>query len=110
MSKVTAFVIKTLNGLMPALQNRERLRVWAFPDYATKLAFYALRNSALRQKNAQIMLDSQNNATLLAENALFNFKQNVETQVSCVYQQLNEVKSVQLFVIKLLIQSKLVQR
>ena len=56
------------------------------------------------------MLDSQNNTTLVAENALFNFKQNVETQSSCVYQQLNNVKSVQLFVIKLLIQSKLVQR
>ena len=27
LSKVTAYVIKTLNGLMPALQNRERLRV-----------------------------------------------------------------------------------
>ena len=55
------------------------------------------------------MLDSQNNTTLVAENASFNFKQNVETQASCVYQQLNKVKSVQLFVIKLLIQSKLVQ-
>ena len=31
------------------------------------------------------MLDSQNNTTLVAENALFNFKQNVETQASCVY-------------------------
>ena len=29
----------------------------------------------LRQKNAQIMLDSQNNATLVPENALFYFKQ-----------------------------------
>ena len=46
------------------------------------------------------MLDSQNNTTLVAENASFNFKQNVETQASCVYQQLNNVKSVQLFVIK----------
>ena len=46
------------------------------------------------KKNAQIMLDSQNNATLVSENALFNFKQNVETQASCVYQQLNKVKSV----------------
>ena len=52
------------------------------------------------KKNAQIMLDSQNNATLVSENALFNFKQNVETQASCVYQQLNKVKSVQLFVYK----------
>ena len=32
------------------------------------------------KKNAQIMLDSQNNATLVSENAFFNFKQNVETQ------------------------------
>ena len=32
------------------------------------------------KKNARIMLDSQNNATLVSENALFNFKQNVETQ------------------------------
>ena len=46
------------------------------------------------KKNAQIMLDSQNNATLVSENALFNFKQNVETQASCVYQQLFKVKSV----------------
>ena len=38
----------------------------------------------LRQKNAQIMLDSQNNATLVPENALFYFKQNVQTQASCV--------------------------
>ena len=30
--------------------------------------------------NAQIMLDSQNNATLVSENPLFNFKQNVETR------------------------------
>ena len=40
------------------------------------------------------MLDSQNNATLISENALFNFKQNVETQASCAYQQLDKVKSV----------------
>ena len=46
------------------------------------------------KKNAQIMLDSQNNATLASENASFYFKQNVETQASCVYQQLNKVKSV----------------
>ena len=46
------------------------------------------------KKNAQIMLDSQNNATLVSENALFNFKQNVETQASCAYQQLDKVKSV----------------
>ena len=51
------------------------------------------------KKNAQIMLDSQNNATLVSENALFNFKQNAETQASCVYQQLNKVNSVKSFVI-----------
>ena len=45
------------------------------------------------------MLDSQNNATLVSENALFNFKQNAETQASCVYQQLNKVNSVKSFVI-----------
>ena len=33
---------------------------------------------------AQIMLDSQNNSTLVSENALFNFKQNVETRASSV--------------------------
>ena len=33
----------------------------------------------LRQKNAHIMLDSQNNATLVPENASFRFKQNVQT-------------------------------
>ena len=38
----------------------------------------------LRHKKAQTMLDSQNNATLLPENALFYFKQNVETQALCV--------------------------
>ena len=65
-----------------------------------KMAFYAPRNSALRQNNAQIMLDSQNNATLVSENALFNFKQNAETQASCVYQQLNKVNSVKSFVYK----------
>ena len=65
-----------------------------------KLALYAPRNSTLRQKNAQIMLDSQNNATLVSENALFNFKQNAETQASCVYQQLNKVNSVKSFVYK----------
>ena len=35
------------------------------------------------EKNAQIMLDSQSSATLVSENALFNFKQNVETQALC---------------------------
>ena len=59
-----------------------------------KLAFYAPGNSTLRKKNAQIMLDSQNNVTLVSENSLFNFKQNVETQASCVYQQLFKVKNV----------------
>ena len=46
------------------------------------------------KKNAPIMLDSQNNVTLVSENSLFNFKQNVETQTSYVYQQLFKVKSV----------------
>ena len=45
-----------------------------------KLAFYAPEIPLYAKKNAQIMLDSQNNATLVSENALFNFKQNVETQ------------------------------
>jgi len=40
------------------------------------------------------MLDSQNSAALVPENALFYFKQNVETQASCAYLQLNNVKSV----------------
>ena len=35
-----------------------------------------------------------NNVTLVSENSLFNLKQNVETQTSCVYQQLFKVKSV----------------
>ena len=46
------------------------------------------------------MLDSQNNATLVPENALFYFKQNVQTQVSCAYHQLIKVKSAYLFVYK----------
>jgi len=46
------------------------------------------------------MLDNQNDATLVPENALLYFKQNVETQASCVYQQLNNVKNVKLFVYK----------
>ena len=61
------------------------------------------------KKNAQIMLDSQNNATLISENALFNFKQNVETLASCAHQQLDKVKCFNCLFIKLLIQSKLVQ-
>ena len=36
----------------------------------------------LHQINAQIMLDSQNNATLVPENALLYFRQNVQTQAS----------------------------
>jgi len=40
------------------------------------------------------MLDSRNNTALVPENASFYFKQNVETQTSCVYQQLNKVRSV----------------
>ena len=46
------------------------------------------------KKNAPIMLDYQNNVTLVSKNSLFNFKQNVETQTSYVYQQLFKVKSV----------------
>ena len=46
--------------------------------------FMLLEIPLYANKNAQIMLDSQNNTTLVAENALFNFKQNVETQASCV--------------------------
>ena len=50
-----------------------------------KLAFYYPSNSCLTPKeNAQIMLDSQNNATLVPENALFYFKQNLQTHASCV--------------------------
>ena len=59
-----------------------------------KLAFMLLEIPLYAKKYAQIMLDSQNNAILVSENALFNFKQNVETQASCVYQQLNKVNSV----------------
>ena len=79
------------------------LLVSAFPIMLLKLAFsfMLLEIPLYAKKNAQIMLDSQNNATLVSENALFNFKQNVESRASCVYQQLNKVKSVQ--------QSKLVQ-
>ena len=40
------------------------------PIMLLKLAFYAPRNSVLRQKNAKIILDSQNNATLVSKNAL----------------------------------------
>ena len=47
-------------------------------------SFMLLEIPLYAKKNAQIMLDSQNNATLVSENALFNFKQNVETQASCV--------------------------
>ena len=41
-----------------------------FPIMLLKLAFYAPRNSVLRQKNAKIILDSQSNATLVSKNAL----------------------------------------
>ena len=46
--------------------------------------FMLLAVLVLRPKNVQIMLDSQKNATLVPENALFYFKQNVQTQASCV--------------------------
>ena len=56
-----------------------------FPIMQIKLAFYAPSNSCLApKKNAPIMLDSQNNATLVLENALFYFKQNLQTHASCV--------------------------
>ena len=64
------------------------------------------------KKNAQIMLDSQNNATLVSENALFNFKQNVETQTvlnSVCISNCLKWKVLSCLFIKLLIQSKLVQ-
>ena len=35
-------------------------------------------------KNAQIILDYQNNATWVPENGLFYFKQNLQTHASCV--------------------------
>ena len=44
------------------------------------LAILVLR----QKKNAQIMFHSQNNATLVPENALFYFEQTVPTQASCV--------------------------
>ena len=47
-----------------------------------KLAFYAPSNSRFTPKNGHIVLNSQNNATLVPENALFRFKQNVQTQAS----------------------------
>ena len=50
-----------------------------------KLAFYAPSSSRFKpKKNAHIMLDSQNNATLVPQNALFRFKQKVQTQAECV--------------------------
>ena len=64
------------------------------------------------KKNAQIMLDSQNNATLVSENALFNFKQNVETQTvlnSLCISNCLKWKVLSCLFKKLLIQSKLVQ-
>ena len=54
-----------------------------FPIMLVKLAFYAPSNSRLTpKKNAHIMLDSQNNATLVPENASCRFKQNVQTGFS----------------------------
>ena len=55
-----------------------------FPIMQIILAFYAPSNSCLVPKNAQIMRDSQNNAALVPENALFYFKQNLQTHASCV--------------------------
>ena len=48
-----------------------------------KLAFYASSNSLFPPKIAQIMFDSQNNASLAQENASFYFKKNVETHTAC---------------------------
>ena len=59
-----------------------------------KLAFYAPGNSTLRKKRCSNYARLSNNVSLVSENSLFNFKQNVETQASCVYQQLFKVKSV----------------
>ena len=57
-----------------------------------KRAFYACSNTWFMPKNAQIMLDSQNNAT---ENALFYFRQKRTNSgiMLCAYRQLNKVKS-----------------
>ena len=41
------------------------------------LAILVLRQ---KKKNAHIVLDSQNNATLVPENAVFHLKQNVQTR------------------------------
>ena len=51
-----------------------------FTIIVVKLAFYVPSNSRFTPKNAHIMLNSQNNATLVPENALFRFKQNIQTQ------------------------------
>ena len=45
----------------------KNLMVRPVPTMLLKLAYYAPRNSILRKKIAQIMLDSQNNATLVSE-------------------------------------------
>jgi len=46
------------------------------------------------------MLYSQFNATLFSENASFDFKLNVQTLALCVCQELNNVKSILMFVYK----------
>ena len=50
-----------------------------------ELAFDVPSNSRFMVKNAQIMLYSQNNATLAPENALFYFMQNMLIQASCLH-------------------------
>ena len=55
-----------------------------FPIMLLNWHFMLLEIPLYAKTNAQIMLDSQTNTTLVAENALFNLKQNVETQASCV--------------------------
>ena len=57
-----------------------RSTVRPFSIMLVKLAFYAPSNTRFMPKNAKIMLDSQNNATLITENALSVYsKQNVRT-------------------------------
>ena len=53
-----------LAKVFPPFKN---LMVRPVPTMLLKLAYYAPRNSILRKKIAQVMLDSQNNATLFSE-------------------------------------------
>ena len=54
------------------------------------LAFYAPSNLVLRHKNAQIMLDSQNNATLVPENAQAKRR---NSGIMCAYHRLNKARN-----------------